>query len=349
LLVNQLFLYAAVYVLMLPLCLAIFSAGLLPWRVFGLFFLILIVEHLSYEAYRLFISLERPLTGSTVSFIRGASWVLLLPVLFLWREDLQTLNTVLLMWLFGGLLSLLFSALMIVRTGWSFAGVSLDVRWIRRGLNIALPFLLGTLAIRSIFALDRYFIEAMSTLAMVGVYTFYIGMCVAMQGLMDAAIFSFAYPRMIAAASAGDEEGFWQLFWRVAGHTLVATAVLVVAIYWLSAPLIRLVDNPVYLDYLYLLKHLLAAFSVFLFSMVPHFGLYAMHSDSAIIIGNVLALLAFLAAAAALYAYQPALTVIPDAMIIAFSLMFLFKSIRLYYVSRAFFTRSRANAARTGP
>lgn len=81
---NQLVLYLIAYAVLLPLAIATFTAGYLPWNLFGLFLAIMVVEHLTYEAYRLFVALGRPLAAGMTGFIRGASWVLLIPRYFIY-------------------------------------------------------------------------------------------------------------------------------------------------------------------------------------------------------------------------------------------------------------------------
>lgn len=334
---NQLALYAVIYVLILPIVLAVFEAGFLPWNLFSLFLAILVLEHLSYEAYRLFVPLGRPLTASVIVFIRGASWVLLLPLLFVWREDLQTLHTVLVLWLLGGLLSLSYTGFELYRSGWSFSRVTVDVRWILRGLRVAMPFFIGTIAIRSVFTLDRFFIEAFSNMSVVGVYTFYTGMCVALLGLIEASVFSFSYPKLISAANSSDPRTFFLLLRRLALQTTIATSAIALLIYYLSRPLILLIDKIIYLEYLHIFELLLIAFSLFIISSVPQFALYAIKCDITILRCNLIALVVFLVSMTAFYNFKPELIAVPTSMIIAFGVMLVIKSLYLLRKGKQFF------------
>lgn len=338
LLFNQLVLYLLAYLLMLPLAVATFQAGLLPWTLFGMFLALVVIEHLSYEAYRLFVALGRPITAGVVGFLRGASWVLLIVPVFLWREDLQTLTAVLVLWLLGGLASLLFSVAVLYRDGFTFFNGSLDTAWIVRGLRVAAPFFLGTLAIRGIFTVDRYLVEALSGLAVVGVYTFYSGICIALLGLIDAAIFSFTYPKLIHSANSGNEVEFKARFRRLCVHCVAATLGLAAIIYALSIPIIRLADNPIYLEYLDLFGLLLIAYCLFIIGSIPHYGLYAIKADGAILQARVVALVSFLASMAIFYHFKPELFAVPTSMIIAFCCLLVLKSLLLAHHSGRFFS-----------
>ena len=341
LLFNQLALYLLAYLLMLPLAMALFQAGLLPWTLFGMFLSLVVIEHLSYEAYRLFVALGRPVTAGVVGFFRGASWVLLIVPLFHWREDLQTLTSVLLLWLFGGLASLLFSLVVLYRDGFTFCKGPLDTAWIFRGLRVAAPFFLGTLAIRGIFTVDRYLVEALSDLAVVGVYTFYTGICVALLALVDAAIFSFTYPQLIHSANSGNEVEFKARFRRLCRHCVAATLGLATITYILSIPIIRLADNPIYLEYLDLFGLLLIAYCLFIISSIPHYGLYAIKADGAILQARVVALVSFLASMAIFYHFKPELFAVPTSMIIAFCCLSVLKSLLLAHHSGRFFSSQK--------
>ena len=341
LLFNQLALYLLAYLLMLPLAMALFQAGLLPWTLFGMFLSLVVIEHLSYEAYRLFVALGRPVTAGVVGFFRGASWVLLIVPLFHWREDLQTLTSVLLLWLFGGLASLLFSLVVLYRDGFTFCKGPLDTAWIFRGLRVAAPFFLGTLAIRGIFTVDRYLVEALSDLAVVGVYTFYTGICVALLALVDAAIFSFTYPQLIHSANSGNEVEFKARFRRLCRHCVAATLGLATITYILSIPIIRLADNPIYLEYLDLFGLLLIAYCLFIISSIPHYGLYAIKADGAILQARVVALASFLASMALFYHFKPELFAVPTSMIIAFCCLSVLKSLLLAHHSGRFFSSQK--------
>jgi len=336
-LVNQLSLYLFFYILMLPLSVVVFTAGLLPWNLFGLFLAILVIEHLTYEGYRLLVVLGRPITAGLVAFIRSASWVLVIPPLFLWREEAQSLHTVLVLWLVGGVSSLVFTGAILHRAGYSVLRASIDTGWIVRGLQVAFPFFVGTLAIRGIFTVDRFFIEAMADLAVVGVYTFYAGMCVALLGLIEAAIFNFTYPKLIRAAQAVDETEFNAGLRRLALHCSVATSSLAVVIYLLSIPILHLLDRPIYLEYLDVFALLLGAYVLFIIGMVAHYGLYALNADGAILRSRLIALFGFLFSMLIFLALKVGLLAVPTSMIVAFTLMLLCKARYLSLKRKEFF------------
>ncbi|WP_416637729.1 hypothetical protein [Pseudomonas sp. OHS18] len=72
-----------------------------------------------------------------------------------------------------------------------------DVKWLWRGVKIALPLLLATLAFRGIFTFDRYLASALLNLEFVAVYVLFIGVAGSLLAFLDAAVFSFAYPSLI--------------------------------------------------------------------------------------------------------------------------------------------------------
>jgi O-antigen/teichoic acid export membrane protein len=269
--------------------------------------------------------------------------------LFLWRQDLQTLTFVLVLWLAGGLVSLLFSIAVLYRDGFTLLRGPLDTAWIIRGLGVAAPFFIGTVAIRGIFTVDRYLIEALSDLAVVGVYTFYTGICVALLGLIDAAIFSFTYPKLIHSANSGNQTEFRARFRRLWLQCLTATLGLGTIMYFLSPAVFRLADNPIYLEYLGIFGLLLIAYCLFIFGSIPHYGLYAIKADGAILLARVVALISFLASMAVFYRYKPDLFAVPTSMIIAFCCLLALNSLLFSHYTRQFFSSRKQLADNQAP
>lgn len=328
---NQLTLYAVVYVMALPISLAVFKVGLLPMEFLGLFLSILVVEHLSYESYRIFVAYRRPIAATTIAFIRSGLWVLVLFLVFIWREELRSIETLLWLWLIGSTLSLLLAWRILRRAGLSFQGANIDPEWIARGVKVAFPYLLGTLALRSIFTLDRFFVEVLSNIALVGVYSFYIGMCTALLSLFEASTSSFFYPKLISAAKYREEGDFSKTLSQFYKQSIITAVGLAAAIYIFSVPLVQFVGREIYLENTHILKLLLIAFSIYVVSMVPHFGLYALKSDFALLKSQLIGLFLFLVCMIFFLAFDVRMEAVPYSMIIAFAFMLVLK---VYFLSR---------------
>ena len=61
---DQLAFHGVVYIFVLPMLLVVFMAGLLPWKYIVWFYVLLVLEHLSQEAIRLFFTLSLPIVAN---------------------------------------------------------------------------------------------------------------------------------------------------------------------------------------------------------------------------------------------------------------------------------------------
>ena len=77
-------------------------------------------------------------------------------------------------------------------------------------------------------------------------------------------------------------------------QTLILSPLICVAAGVFIQPILLLIDKEVYFSHVVVLYILLLAIFLFSISMIPHYGLYAMNQDKAIIKSNVTALLVFL-------------------------------------------------------
>jgi O-antigen/teichoic acid export membrane protein len=178
---------------------------------------------------------------------------------------------------------------------------------------------------------DRYLIEELSDLGVVGAYTFYAGMCVALLGFVDAAIFSFARPKLVLSAKNLQKKNFNADMLQLSAHTFFTTVVVGLVIYFASSPLMQAIENPIYLEHLDLFSLLLIAFGLYIFSEVPRLGLYATRSDNMILYGDLIALLTFITSFAWLQAYLYGTLSVPGSMICAFVARF---SVLFYFFFR---------------
>src|SRR5699024_2743309 len=135
-------------------------------------------------------------------------------------------------------------------------------------------FLVATLCLRGIFTLDRFIVQSSAGLDLLGVYTFYIGMAMAATAFLDAGVFAFLYPRVVAAYRAGDLVAFRLQMRRLWLRTAGTTTVLLASAAIVSSPVLTLLDRPIYIEQLPVLWVLLLAVALYALGMVPHYGLY---------------------------------------------------------------------------
>lgn len=293
---DQMVFHLLAYLVVLPACLLLFAGGLLPWRLAALFFPLLVCEHLGQELQRVLITLSRPLAAALVVFLRGAAWVPPLLVLFFAAGEHRRLETVLAAWLAGSVAGLLLALLALRDLPWRYARGAVDWRWLGGGLRVAVPFLLGTLALRGVFTVDRFSLEAVRSTAEVGVYTFFLAVYAAFHGFLEMGVLMVHRPAIIRSYQQGRYEEYRRGMRRLALALGGLSAALAAAAALLIGPVLGLVGEPLYRQYMPVFWLVLALCLAAAAAELPHLALYARQRDPAIIRASLGGLL--LAAAA---------------------------------------------------
>lgn len=309
--------FVITYIFVLPLLTIPFFAGWLPWKLGGLLFALLVAEHFATELNRLLIAMSEPLLASVVLFVRSGLWTLALAPLLWLVPSLRQLEVVLVSWLASAVLAVLLGATRLLRLERSSLSQPIDWQWLRNGVRVALPLLVGTLALRGIFTFDRYWVEHIAGLEVLGAYTLFIGVSSSMIAFLDAGVFVFSYPAMIAAHRQGKERDFQIAYRRLAVRTLAVTAVLTLAAGLVLPMLLHFSDKSFYLSQLSIFYWALLAVVLYAIGMIPHYGLYASDNDRGIVGSHLAGFLVFMLAAWFLSGIQGALAV-PQALCISF-------------------------------
>lgn len=312
------------YAVFLPLLGLIFAKDLLPWHVAGWFFALLILEHLTQELGRLLTAISEQLLASVVLFLRSGIWAVAVTALMFIEPGSRSLDFVLGAWTLGSLAALLLGIYRISQLkigGWH---KQIDWQWIGKGLRIAIPLLVATLALRGLFTLDRYWLEALAGLEVLGAYVLFMGISNALMSFLDAGVFAFSYPGLITAHSRQDAAAFRQGLRKLLVQTLVLSAAFAVVALLLIGPLLQWLDKPLYLEQQGLFPWILLTTVLYALGMVPHYALYARGHDRPIIHSHIASLLAFIPATW-LFSFNWPLLAVPLGLCIAFLTILLWK------------------------
>jgi len=134
---DQLVFHALIYVVVLPLLLSVFLAGLIAWEYLPWFYGLLVLEHISQESMRLLITLSRPTMANLVLFFRSGAWVYAVVAAGLYRKGVLDLSFIWSGWIVGVLVSIGVAAFALRHMGWGrTAGISVDLSWMRKGVRV---------------------------------------------------------------------------------------------------------------------------------------------------------------------------------------------------------------------
>lgn len=291
---DQWVFFAISYALFLPLLLFAFGAYFSSLKYVGWFLVLLLFEHTAQELNRLLVVMSEQFLASLVLFLRSGVWAIVAVLLMGYVQEARNLDFVFLAWSIGAGAACALGVARVLKLDKSTWNRKCDWRWILRGVKIAFPLLIASLAIRGLFTFDRYWIESAVGLDVLGAYVLFVGIAFSIVSFLDAGVIAFLYPKVVAAAKENDEKKFKKNMKELAVTLVLATVTMAAFALFFSPFVLSWIGKEIYLDNLYLLQWLLLAIIIYAASMAPHVGLYAKHHDKAILYSQVLGLLVFL-------------------------------------------------------
>jgi O-antigen/teichoic acid export membrane protein len=281
---TQLSVHGVTYAVVLPLLLLLFVGGVLPWALAPWFFALLVLEHLGQELHRVLVTLQRSSQAGLTLFIRQGAWGVVLAVVMTLVEDTRNLDTVLVVWTACEVVGLAMGAWLLRDLAWS--GVLSrrpDWAWAKRGLSVALPLLVSTLAVTGMSTIDRYALDHFWGHDAVGVFTFFMFARSAIQGLAEVGVRLVLQPRILIARQTGAHAQYAHLMRVLFAGTLGGALALGALAAVVIEPALVLIGRPEYRAEMPAFWMVLGLTIVATIADVPHAGLYARHLDRAIV------------------------------------------------------------------
>jgi O-antigen/teichoic acid export membrane protein len=204
LLKNQAALSGVLYLVLLPFTIVFLHQSGWPAHLMWWFFPILLLEYFNQEMSRFLVAMSEQITASLILFVRQGSWAIAIVALLTWDASSRNLDTVMALWAIAGVAATTIGIWKLRRLrmgGWE---ARVDWIWIKKGIRISLAFLIATLALRGIQTIDRYWLEALGGIEMVGAYVILLGVASTLMAFLDAGVFAFAYPTLIKLSHQQD-------------------------------------------------------------------------------------------------------------------------------------------------
>lgn len=151
--------------------------------------------------------------------------------------------------------------------------------------------------------IDLFLLKYFGGLETVGIYTFYIGIFRAMQGLVESGTSMILRPHLIEAHKAGDHALFATLQKQCTLGILGSAALVSAIVYFALGPVLTFTDKEAYQQQADILWYFIPALFLSGLSAVPENWLYVRHQDKALFIIQVILLAVF---AVALWTLIPA-------------------------------------------
>ncbi len=277
---NQFSLYIILYIVLFPLVYLIFYYENFDRQYLWIFYAVLVTEHLNTEFYRLLFVFKKPWAANFNLFLRNGLWVLV-ATLYIYKAKQIDVKQVLLLWLAGNLSALVFSLIIVWHKKHKIAinNFKWEVNWIKKGIIISTPYILATLAYKTIEFSDRYLIDWFLDKKAVGVYAFFANVSNVMNIVLFTIVVSVLYPALVEGVMKRDKSKFLQTYIRFKNEIViygVATGLLLSFV----LPIILLyIDKSVYLQKFHVFLLLLGGNFLLNLSFLHHFVIYAFKKD----------------------------------------------------------------------
>ncbi len=257
-----------------------------------------ILEGISTLATATLTSLQRPIIGNIVFFIRSSLWVIPVVILGLIDETYRNVDIIFQFWIGGALLSLVFAAFILKYLPWIKAfQAKTDWRRILKNVKKALPLWGAAVCLAGATYLDRFVVESFLDREFVGIISFYSAFIVAIAALTGSSVFSFSYPRMIALHKDGNHAELYALTKSTTIQAGIWALGLSLIIGLFIPVLGEMIGRPEFATYKAVFYIMLLGVVIRTTTQSLQFLSYAQHDDWVVWTGNLVFLLSSLCSA----------------------------------------------------
>ncbi|WPA92125.1 hypothetical protein QS795_017035 [Providencia zhijiangensis] len=185
-------------------CLIIFTCSILfIEKDFYLFtiFLVALVEVISQEIYRLLLINGKAFASNVLEFIKSGSWAFFSLICIYIYSFNDPLFLILVSWfIFDVIGVVIFLKYLKSKQGLIFSYHHIRFNFLRNCIPHAIPLFSGAILIRITVTLDKLILSYFTSLANVGVYTFFVSISNAFQAIIDAGYVSRIYKSVILSS-----------------------------------------------------------------------------------------------------------------------------------------------------
>ena len=215
----------------------------IPWHLVWLTGLILVLDNVASDAQDLLVARGRALNASTLAFLRGGLWPLLVVALGWFVPETRTLAFVLYGWL-GGLALMLATLAVAVLLKGRWRVLRFDWRWLKSGIRASVPFYIKDISAAGSLYLDRVLVSIFLGLELTGVYTLFWSVTNFVHNLAAYGVVQAQLYKLVEAGASNDAGEFHAVERKLQMETLAWTLVLAIAASAAMPLLLQIVDRP---------------------------------------------------------------------------------------------------------
>lgn len=253
--------------------------------------LLLAGESFSAECVRFLIACGRPSAANLVNFLKSAGWML--PVWgWSYYHESMSIEFLIIGWIFGLVVAIIGGVFWVPVTWSQLVTAQVPKSFFRRALRTLPKILLGTLALRALFSLDRLAVGYGFNSEMLGTYGFFVAVASAYLAVIDAGVLARLFPPLVAAAVSNNQLA--QQYRRRMEISAVLSGFMAWLIYMLLIDyIISYIGKPQFMLYKQLGSLILTAYVVYAASMGSHYIMYGRKQDIQIMVVHLFAILPF--------------------------------------------------------
>lgn len=322
-----------VYFIFIPVIFFIYKYNILPKGTELWFISLLFFEHISQEINRILIVAQNQLLASVVLFIRQGMWCWIVVGLMLIKPAMRSIEIVFILWLSSAMLASCIGGFYIVGITRENKDNYISWTWVKRGVKLSLPMLAAALAMRGIFTFDKFTVENISGLAVVGAYTLFISMTSAIQSFLDTILIAFSFPKIATLAAQKKYADYFNEVNKFARQVIGLSFALCSGCWISGYVVVSWINKSEYTQYFPLFGWLVVATFIYCLSLIPHLALYSLKEDKVIVISQTFILSLFVVFLFAAY-WLSDIYIISFGMIISFSILLMWKSIAYICIAK---------------
>jgi len=287
---DQFVLYVLTYAFAVFIFVILFFNNKLTIDKMILVFIVLlsILESCSWVCSANLVALNKQLLANFLFFIRSSSWIPL-AIGICYFSKTKYIETVFICWTFGLLLNILINI-----SAWSnlpfkqTLKIPIDWMWINNNLKPSFCVWIGSLCLAGSGYIDRILAEHFFERTFVGVISFYSSFCAVIFNLMNSGIFSFQYPKMIAAYQMPDKKEYIKKCKLLAIQSFISASILSVLIGVFVNLSLPYFGKKELLEYQSIFWGMLFSMWLRCCSEFVYYMMYSEKSDEKVFIGNLI-------------------------------------------------------------
>jgi O-antigen/teichoic acid export membrane protein len=285
---NQYFFYFMMYTILFPFSYIIVYLNYIPQRLFLVFYIVTILEHLNQESYRFLITFNKQTQATISLFLRTSLWPIIIIIIRYIFDQRLTLDDVFYLWLLSDIISFIYCTPKLFSLGlFAWTDSKINLKLIAHSLMIAFPFFVSTIAYKLIEYGNRFILAEVLTKKEVGAFTVIAGLSNSMSVIVSTTVVMYSHPKLLKY-SRTDPFLFKKHAKYFFFENLIMSTIMFIGLLFLFQFLPIFIKNTLIINNKTTFVVLLCAIYVYNISLVPHYILYAKKNDLMLMIATIL-------------------------------------------------------------